>query len=85
MKKIHAIRCQLGLTQREFAAGIGCREASVSDWERGVQKPSPLARKSIENFLSSLDYERKCHLLEEELERRKINVQRVLRAGLVPL
>lgn len=46
--KLKEIRQELKLTQTEFAEVIGVRQATISDWERGIKLPSRLAKRSIE-------------------------------------
>ena len=36
---IRGLREQLGLTQQQLADELGTRQATVSDWERGVYTP----------------------------------------------
>jgi len=35
-KQMRALRVELGLTQQDLAAALGCSDATVSDYERGV-------------------------------------------------
>lgn len=52
------LRKKLGMTQAEFAAFVRTRQATVSEWETGTKKPTPMA----------------CHLLElltEKVDREK--------------
>lgn len=37
---IKALRLHLGLTQTEFAEKLGVRQATVSEWEKGIHVPS---------------------------------------------
>ena len=46
-KQIKALRNKLNETQEEFAKRVGVRRATVSEWETGVKKPSPLAEKFL--------------------------------------
>lgn len=48
---IKPIREQLGLTQEELARKLGVSWGTVARWESGKVKPSPLARKVIEDLL----------------------------------
>jgi len=41
--EIRALRESRGETQTEFGEVVGVRQATVSDWERGVKAPSRLA------------------------------------------
>ena len=36
---IRALRCHLGLTQRELADRLGTRQQTISEWETGMYKP----------------------------------------------
>ncbi len=36
---IRALRCHLGLTQRELAERLGTRQQTISEWETGMYKP----------------------------------------------
>ncbi len=38
-ESIRALRQHMGLTQQEMARGIGTRQQTISEWERGVYKP----------------------------------------------
>lgn len=40
MDNIKAIRLALGLTQQKFAAGVGCTQSAVGQFERGNTSPS---------------------------------------------
>ena len=35
----HALRKQLGLTQRELAERLGTRQQTISEWEKGMYQP----------------------------------------------
>ncbi len=48
--EIKSAREKLGMAQNEFAARLGVRQATVSDWERGKVKPSALALARIESL-----------------------------------
>lgn len=47
---IKALRSHMGLTQTEFALRVGVRQATVSDWEKGIHEPS----RAISKHLSSI-------------------------------
>lgn len=47
---IKSLRVSTDFTQQTFADALGVRKATVSDWERGVSKPSRLARQKLTNF-----------------------------------
>lgn len=51
---IWKIRERTGLSQEKFAAKLGVTFPTVSRWENGRAKPSPLALKQIENLLRKL-------------------------------
>ena len=36
---IRALRCHLGLTQRELADRLGTRQQTISEWEMGMYRP----------------------------------------------
>ena len=38
-KRILALRCHLGLTQRGLADKLGTRQQTISEWETGMYKP----------------------------------------------
>lgn len=40
---VYRFRQAVGMNQSEFAEWIGVRQATVSEWETGTKKPSPLA------------------------------------------
>jgi len=45
--EIQCIRASLSLTQKEFAAKIGCSYRSIQNWEGGQRKPSGIAIKAM--------------------------------------
>ncbi|MTJ07060.1 MULTISPECIES: DNA-binding transcriptional regulator [unclassified Anabaena] len=47
-KSIKALRLQMGLTQAEFAAQLGVRQATVSEWENGIYEPTRSTSKHLE-------------------------------------
>lgn len=53
-KLTHELRLVIGLTQEQFAAHLGVTYSSVSRWERGLSKPSPLAMQKIEEILEQM-------------------------------
>lgn len=53
MHAIKAIRERLSLTQHALAAGIGCTQGNVANYERGQTLPPAMARKLID-FCASL-------------------------------
>jgi len=38
-QSIQALRCHLGLTQRELADRLGTRQQTISEWETGMYNP----------------------------------------------
>ena len=36
---VRALRCHLGLTQRQLAERLGTRQQTISEWETGMYKP----------------------------------------------
>lgn len=52
---IRDLRLLTGLTQEQFAALLGATHSSVSRWERGISKPSPLAMQKVEELLQRMD------------------------------
>jgi putative transcriptional regulator len=61
---VRDLRQITGLTQEKFAARIGVTFPTISRWENGRAKPSPLALKQIEDLLRTLG-EQGRDLLEE--------------------
>ena len=51
---IRNLRAKLGLTQEQFAAKIGVTWSTVSRWENGRGKPSPLAMGRIKELRKTL-------------------------------
>jgi len=52
-QRILKLRRRLGLSQAGFAFRVGvCRQATVSEWERQVSAPSPLALRGLERLES---------------------------------
>lgn len=52
-KLISELRLAANLTQEQLAAQLGVTFSSVSRWERGLSKPSPLAMQKVEEMLHS--------------------------------
>lgn len=46
-KEIYRLRKKLGMTQEEFAKYLRTRQATVSEWEGGLRKPSPMAQRLL--------------------------------------
>ncbi len=44
---IKALRFQMGLTQSEFAQELGVRQQTVSEWEKGIYKPTRSTSKHL--------------------------------------
>lgn len=53
-KLVLELRVLMGLTQEQFAALLGVTLSSISRWERGLSKLSPLAMQKVEEILHSL-------------------------------
>jgi transcriptional regulator with XRE-family HTH domain len=51
---VRRLRERLGLTQEKFAAKLGVTFPTINRWENGRTKPSPLARRRIEELLRSM-------------------------------
>ncbi|MGA3115342.1 MAG: helix-turn-helix transcriptional regulator [Syntrophobacteraceae bacterium] len=64
---IREIREHMELSQEKFAAKLGVTFPTVSRWEHGRAKPSPLALKQIENLLRKLG-DKGHHLAHEYFE-----------------
>ncbi len=65
-KLIRELRIEIGLTQEEFGAALGFTYPTISRWENGWAKPSPLAIHKIERQLRQIG-ERRRDLLEQYL------------------
>ena len=50
IETIKLIRGKLGLSQEKFAARVGVTLKTMSRWERGKSKPSPLALGRLEEI-----------------------------------
>lgn len=46
-ERIRTLRLQLGDSQQEFAARLGTRQQTVSEWERGASAPRRMARRLL--------------------------------------
>lgn len=51
---VKEMRSRIKLSQEKFAAKIGVSFPTVSRWEKGRAKPSPLAMQKIEEFLRKM-------------------------------
>ena len=51
---VRAIRKRTGLTQEKFAARLGVTFPTISRWENGRARPSPLAMQKIEELLREM-------------------------------
>lgn len=67
---IREVRERIGLTQEKFAAKLGVTFPTVSRWDHGRAKPSPLALKQIENVLLKLG-DKGHDLIEEYFDKQK--------------
>ncbi len=52
-KMIRQLRADMGLTQQELAVQLGVALPTISRWETGRAKPSPLALQKIEDALAN--------------------------------
>lgn len=50
MIDVKVLRQNLGLTQAEFAVKLGVAEFTVRRWEKGITKPSPMAKKLLKEI-----------------------------------
>lgn len=51
---VSTLRKRLGLSQEKLASQLGMTIMTVSRWERGISKPSPLALKQIQQLLEEM-------------------------------
>lgn len=51
---VRELRERTGLTQEKFAARLGVTFPTISRWENGRAKPSPLALKQVEDLLRDM-------------------------------
>ena len=51
---VQELRSRTGLTQEKFAARLGVTFPTITRWENGHARPSPLALKQIDNVLREL-------------------------------
>jgi DNA-binding transcriptional regulator YiaG len=51
---VREMRGRIGISQEKFAAKIGVSFPTVSRWEKGRAKPSPLAMQKIEESLRKM-------------------------------
>ena len=61
---VRELRQRTGLSQEKFAARLGVTFPTISRWENGRARPSPLALKQVEDLLRSMG-ERGKDLLAE--------------------
>jgi putative transcriptional regulator len=54
---IRETRCRLGLTQEKFAATLGVTLPTISRWENGRTRPSPLAIRNIRELIAAMGKE----------------------------
>ena len=55
LSRLRELRIKAGLTRRELADKIGCREHTVVRWELGTsKKPMPPYQKSLEEFYKDM-------------------------------
>ena len=53
---VRKLRIKLGMSQAVFAELLGVSRVWVQGWERGVRKPSPLARRLLDTMHSNPRY-----------------------------
>jgi putative transcriptional regulator len=53
---IRAIRESLGLNQALFASFLGVRPTTLRSWEQGETRPSPLARRFLDEIRDDREY-----------------------------
>ncbi len=53
-KLVVELRVLMGLTQEQFAAELSVTLSSISRWERGISRLSPLAMQKVEEMLHKL-------------------------------
>ena len=51
---LKTIRKTLSLTQEQLAHRLGVSFVSVNEWQNGKRKPSPLARRQIEQLVKEV-------------------------------
>ena len=51
---LKTIRRTLSLTQEQLAHKLGVSFVTVNEWENGKRKPSPLARRQIEQLVKDV-------------------------------
>jgi transcriptional regulator with XRE-family HTH domain len=51
---VRELRQRTGLSQEKFAARLGVTFPTISRWENGRARPSPLALKQVEDLLRSM-------------------------------
>jgi len=54
---IKTLRRQMGLTQAEFAQRLGVRQATVSEWEKGIHAPSRAMSKYLTMFAQQAEFD----------------------------
>lgn len=59
-RRLHRARTLAGLAQWQVAAMIGCTQAAISDYERGIRQPKAgLYRRAVEAVIANLVAQRK--------------------------
>jgi len=56
-KRIRKLRLEKDIQQKELAAALGIRQATVSEWEAERSEPQPKLRKKIANFFGITEAE----------------------------
>jgi len=54
---IREVRGRFGLTQEKFAARLGVTLPTISRWENGRSKPSPLAIRNLRELVAGMSDE----------------------------
>jgi len=54
-QEIKQVRQKLGMSQQKFATKLGVGMMTVSRWERGIAKPSPLALEKLHKLLDKVE------------------------------
>ena len=55
-EEVRRLRAHLGLSQAEFAARLGTRQQTISEWETGARAPRPMSRRLLRMLAESEGY-----------------------------
>ena len=66
-RKIRELRSKLSLIQEQFAAKVGVAFSTVNRWESDKSKPSPLAKRKIEELIGRTQGTNRTILLDGEM------------------